>query len=122
MNILVVAAEGELQNAHPGKVELCAQAFDLWRDYAEIFRDDWQITKCRSQSREQLATGSDDPFTVFGGRLSGGNLPTRHESAKMIDAHQIELRQRKTHALNPPPEAVRPQPLPIVKRIAPKLS
>mgnify|MGYP001774829078 CR=1 FL=1 len=34
-----VAAEGELQNSHSGKIEIIAQAFDIGRNHAQIFGD-----------------------------------------------------------------------------------
>src|SRR5258706_9488246 len=122
MNILSITAKRELQDSHSGEAELCAQGLDLRRDYAEILCNDWQIAKRRGQRSKQLATGSVDPFAVFSRRLSGGNFPAGHESAKMIDAHEIELRQREAHSIDPPFETIQLQTIPIVERIAPKLS
>ena len=56
---------------------------------------------------------------MFRGWLSGRNFPARGEAAEMIYTQEIKLLESESHAVDPPFEAIRAQPIPIVERVAP---
>ncbi len=65
--------------------------------------------------------GACDPAAALGRRVAARYLPVGREAAEVVDADDVHERERRAHALDPPAEAVRAHPLPVVKRVAPEL-
>src|SRR5215510_16273875 len=86
INVFGVAAEGELQNAHPGKTKPIAQLLDIWSNHAEVLGDDRQISEGVSDRGKEFPARHLDPTSTFGCGIATGNFPARGESAKVIDA------------------------------------
>ena len=52
IDILRVAAECELQDSHARKSEIVTELFDIRRDDAEIFGNNWQLAQRLANRRE----------------------------------------------------------------------
>src|SRR6266849_8843485 len=122
IDVLRVAAECELENAHPRKATIVAQLFYVRRNHSEILSDDWQLTELASNRCKQFFSRRLNPAAAFCGLVAARNLPTGGEAAKVIDACDVHGLQRGPHALNPPLETIRQHAVPVVKRITPELS
>src|ERR1051326_3637697 len=101
-------------------VQTCA--LPIWCDHAEVFRDNRQVTESLANGSEQFPSRCFDPLTAFGSLVTAGNLPTRREATKVIDARDIDHRERRAHAFDTPLETVGEHAFPVVERIAPELS
>ena len=75
--VVVAVAECELENAHPGKFVFVAQSDGLRGLVAEVFGDDWDITKAFADRGEQLAARNGQPFAVDGVFRAAGTAQTR---------------------------------------------
>src|SRR5438552_1264355 len=90
IDVLGVAAESKLQDAHAGKLKVVAQFFNIGSDHAQVFSDDGKFTKRFSNRGEQLPAGRFDPTTTLGRFVTPGDFPASRESAEVIDARNID--------------------------------
>ncbi|NJR12863.1 hypothetical protein HC776_03160, partial [bacterium] len=113
-------APGELQHLHAGQIEVITQRFHALGDDAQIFRDDGKLRAQRFRQRlKQVGGWAFDPRAFDGCLFSGGNLPIRFKTAKMINADVIDHLERGPHALDPPAIAAGLHHVPAIQRIAP---
>src|SRR5437870_7546261 len=63
----------------------------------------------------------EDPAAALGRLVAAGYLPEGREATEVVDAYDVDERERRAHALDPPGEAVPLHALPVVERVTPKL-
>ena len=122
IDILRVAAERKLQNAHAGKTKVIPQSLNVRCNHTQVFGDDWQFAESVANRGEQFSTGSFDPAATLRSRVASRNFPTRGKSAEVIDPRNINHSQSGPHAFNPPRETIGEHALPIEDRISPVLA
>ena len=71
---------------------------------------------------KECNTGSLIPLTVSCGRIAIRNIIISRESTEMVDSKNIVKRESKTNTVYPPRKSVLLHKLPIVYRVAPKLT
>src|SRR6185369_8543596 len=122
IDVLRVAAKTKLENSHAGKTKLLAQCNHVRCDDAEIFGDDRQLAERVTNRREQFPSRRFDPLTALSGLVAARYFPTRGETTKVVHTRDINHRQCRAHALDPPLETVGLHALPVVERVAPELA
>ena len=119
---LRIGAKGKLQNRHPRKIRsVCRIASTSGVITPRFSATIGSSPNSSCQRLEQLHSRTLDPGAVHRRRLARRNLEVRLEAAEVVDAHHVEEPQHAAHPRHPPPEALRPQPLPAIDRIAPQL-
>jgi hypothetical protein len=122
IDVLSVAAERELKNAHAGKTKIVSQIFHVRSDYTEVLGDNGKLTQRLSDRSEQFASRRCDPTSPLRGFVATWNFPTSGEPTEVIDARDVQSLQRSPNAFDPPFETIGPHLVPIEKRVPPILA
>ena len=89
----------------------------------EILGDERHLAELRAQRRQQRLAAAVPPLAYACGPRPRGNLPVRLERAEVVDAHEVETRELRTHARRPTSGSrLRSIASHVVERIAPELA
>ncbi|HEY0415066.1 MAG TPA: hypothetical protein VGC78_01660 [Gaiellaceae bacterium] len=116
-----VAADGELEHRHPREPELLAEAHHRLGDHAEVLRDDVERPELGLDRPEDGGAGAAAPDAVPRRPVAARDGPVGDEAAEVVDARQVDERERPAEPLEPPAEAVGAHRPPVVERVAPQL-
>ena len=122
VRILRVAVKTELHHPHPGQPAAVAQSQDVGSDHPEIFRDERHAAKLAADRFEEIGARTTHPGSGLGCRRSRGNLPGGNKTAEVIEPDNVDEFQQSAQAIEAPAVPGAFQRLPVVNRIAPKLS
>ena len=122
VGITAVAVEGELKHAHPRQVEAVAQCHHIGRDQPQILRDERKAPQRRFRGREEIGAWTGNPASRPGRCRSNGHVPSRGESAEVIQPYDVDVGEQGAQPIDSPAIARVPQGLPVVNGISPKLA
>ena len=114
-------ADGELEDDHAGQLELAPQPQHGRCDHAEVLGDQRQRSELALERVEEGAARAAPPGAVLGGRVPFGHCPVRDEAAEVVDAREVDERQRAPQPLDPPAVARAAHRRPVVEGVAPQL-
>ena len=81
-----------------------------------------RLAQRRFRGREEIGARTGNPASGPGRRRSGGYVPGRGESAEVIQAYHVDMREQGAQPIDPPAIARVPQSLPVINGIAPELA
>ncbi len=87
--MLTRTSEGELKDSHSRQMKAGSQLFDPCGNETQIFGYEGKFAKSLFNLFEKLSAGPWGPLAGLRGRTPRGNLPSRIESAKMIEPNKI---------------------------------
>lgn len=122
VRIFRIAVEGELKHSRPGDTKLVAQCAHVGRDHSQVLGKKWKGAQLLLYCAEKLGARAWHPMSNFGGGRSSRHVPRGGESTKVIQPNRVDVREQGAHPIDAPAKAGSPMGLPVVHRVAPKLS
>ena len=122
VEIVALAAEGELQDRHPRQAGISSKLPRRGRKLAEVLRDDLGIRKGAADRLEEGHAGARQPLAFAGGGGRIRNPPVVGKAAEMVDPHHVVELESGAHPGVPPRESIGGMHIPAVERIAPQLA
>jgi hypothetical protein len=120
--VLRIAATRKLQDPHTRQPERIAKLFDIRRDHAEIFCPEWQITQFTFDSLKKIFSRHFNPTSILCRFFVRWHFPRCRKATKMVDPYNIDCSQSVFHTVDPPTKTILSHRIPIVDRVAPKLT
>ena len=114
--------KGELKHLHAGESAAFEQKPHFVGQEAEILRDDLEAGERLLQPIHKVCARAENPFTVARGRRIRGNTPIGGKPAEVVDAHTVKQGAGGAHAAHPPRVTGLLHIVPIIDRVAPKLT
>jgi len=112
----------KLQYLHTRETTSVTQCLYTFRDDAQVFRDNRNITKRLFNCIKKIHVWSRNPFAIYCSRLAVWNGPVRFKAAEMIYAHIVYKSKHSLYAVNPPEVACLFHRVPVIQRVAPQLT
>ena len=117
-----VPAERKLQNRHAGEPGVGEELAHAVVHVAEVFGNEANVAEIFLNTFEKRQSGTESPATCFRRGRIGGNAPVIVKAAEVVEADDVVKLEIGTEAAHPPVVIGFGERVPIVKRVAPKLS
>ena len=120
---IVQIAETKLKYFHAGETKTVAQMLHFRGNNAEVFSKNRKIAaKLFFNGAEKILAWSFDPFSIYSGFFFGRNRPVRFKATEVVDTQIVGQSQLTADTVDPPFISGRLVVIPVIKRVAPKLS
>src|SRR5215472_4963850 len=121
MRVVPMPIKRELEHPRPGQTEPVAQRSYIRADKTQILGDEWQTTQFSLHHLEELGAGARHPLAGLRRRCARRHVPRGGETAEMVQAHSVDVMQKRTQTIDTPAVPGATNSLPIIDRIAPEL-
>ena len=116
------ARERPEEHDHAREAELVAQSLDIGRDHPEVLGDHRQLAELGLDRPEQRSAGAGRPVALGRALRLGRDRPVGREAAEVVDARDVDERERAPQPFDPPAVAVGRDSVPVEERVAPVLT
>ena len=113
--------EGKLQHPHPRHPGILQELGHVRGLETQVLRQELRPGEPGGENADQVHPGTGPPDAVPRGLLPIGDAPARGEGPEVVDADGVIAAGVAADAPDPPAEAVRAHPIPVVEGIAPEL-
>src|SRR5207253_9847364 len=122
VRVVGVTVERELQDARSGQMKFVAQSAHVRRDDPQVLREEGKAAQFLLEGGEESRARAWLPLAGLCRRRGEGNVPGRRESAEVIEADRVDVREQGPDAVDAKAIAARGERVPIVDGVAPALS